>query len=217
MIDTRHHGTVHLDGELGRVLAELTEQVGDGKGIGQCARFGIDGDGRHRRLRKRVQDQHTGTPARGEGGASFHRPACYNYRIRYPAGDHSMSSAVEPTADFFDGIRASGLLTPAQIDELSGWIGVNRPDVQAFARELNRRGWLTAFQIKEVFRGRGQEARARALCPSRSSRRRRNGARLQGVRYSPEARGGTQDYSARRSLTSAARRASSTRSKRWPR
>ena len=175
----RHHVAVHLDRELRGVLAELPEQVGDGERVGERSRFGVDGDGRHRwRLRNAFRSTYRNASGERRGCLPSTRPACYNYDnvIRdTSAGDRSMSSAVEPTADFFDGIRASGLLTPAQIDELSGWIGANRPDVQAFARELNRRGWLTAFQIKEIFRGRRPGTHARALCPARSSRRRRMG------------------------------------------
>lgn len=68
-----------------------------------------------------------------------------------------MSTAADPTAAFFASLRASGLLPPAQLKELWAWVGANKPDVQVLAREVNRRGWLTAFQIKEIFRGRGRE------------------------------------------------------------
>src|SRR5580765_5678150 len=68
-----------------------------------------------------------------------------------------MSTAADPTAAFFANIRASGLLKPQQIQELGVWIGTNRPDVQAMARELNRRAWLSSFQIKEIFKGHGRD------------------------------------------------------------
>jgi len=68
-----------------------------------------------------------------------------------------MSSAADPTAAFFANLRGSGLLTTAQLEELWGWITVTRPDVPGLAKELNRRGWLTAYQIKEVFKGRGRD------------------------------------------------------------
>jgi formylglycine-generating enzyme required for sulfatase activity/tRNA A-37 threonylcarbamoyl transferase component Bud32 len=68
-----------------------------------------------------------------------------------------MSSAADPTAAFFANLRASGVLPQAQLQELWAWIGANRPDLQALAREISRRGWLTAFQIKEIFKGRGRD------------------------------------------------------------
>ena len=68
-----------------------------------------------------------------------------------------MSTAADPTAAFFANIRASGLLKPQQIQELGVWIGTNRPDVQAMVRELNRRAWLSSFQIKEIFKGHGRD------------------------------------------------------------
>jgi formylglycine-generating enzyme required for sulfatase activity/tRNA A-37 threonylcarbamoyl transferase component Bud32 len=68
-----------------------------------------------------------------------------------------MSSATDPTAAFYAHIRASGLLPEAQLQELWVWIGTAKPDVQGLAREVNRRGWLTAFQIKEIFKGRGRD------------------------------------------------------------
>ena len=70
-----------------------------------------------------------------------------------------MSSTVDPTAAFLTSIQASGLLSPAMLQELSAWVSANRPDVPALAREINRRGWLTSFQIKEIFRGNGSALR----------------------------------------------------------
>jgi serine/threonine protein kinase len=68
-----------------------------------------------------------------------------------------MSSAADPTAAFFAHIRASGLLSQPQLQELWAWVAAAKPDVQGLAREVNRRGWLTSFQIKEIFKGRGRE------------------------------------------------------------
>ena len=68
-----------------------------------------------------------------------------------------MSTAAEPTARFLTDIRASNLLGAAQFQELDGWIAQTRPDVPALAKEINRRGWLTPYQIKEIFKGRGKE------------------------------------------------------------
>src|SRR5207237_8818805 len=68
----------------------------------------------------------------------------------------TMSSAADPTAAFFAHIRASGLLKQPQLQELWAWISAAKPDVQNLAKELSRRGWLTAFQIKEIFKGNGK-------------------------------------------------------------
>jgi eukaryotic-like serine/threonine-protein kinase len=70
-----------------------------------------------------------------------------------------MSNAADPTAAFFANLRASGLLQTAQLQELWNWIAATRPDVQGLAKEISRRGWLTAFQIKEIFKGRGHDLR----------------------------------------------------------
>ena len=64
---------------------------------------------------------------------------------------------IEPTAAFFNNLRASGLLEQAQLQELWTWIANAKPDVQGVAKEISRRGWLTQFQIKEIFKGRGRE------------------------------------------------------------
>jgi serine/threonine protein kinase/formylglycine-generating enzyme required for sulfatase activity len=68
-----------------------------------------------------------------------------------------MSSAADPTAAFFANLRSSGLLRQEQLQELWAWVAAVRPDVQALAKEINQRGWLTAYQIKEIFKGRGRE------------------------------------------------------------
>ncbi len=68
-----------------------------------------------------------------------------------------MSSAADPTAAFLANLRTSGVLSPAQLQEIQAWVEANQPNVQAVAREVNRREWLTVFQIKEVFRGRGRD------------------------------------------------------------
>ena len=66
-----------------------------------------------------------------------------------------MSSAADPTAAFVAALGRSNLLTAAQLDDLTGWVGREKPDISALAKEVNRRGWLTPYQIKEVFKGRG--------------------------------------------------------------
>ncbi len=66
-----------------------------------------------------------------------------------------MSSAADQTAVFYQYLQASRLLTDSQLRELWGWIAHKKPDIKGLAQELARRGWLTAFQIKEVARNRG--------------------------------------------------------------
>jgi serine/threonine protein kinase len=73
------------------------------------------------------------------------------------AGEQFMSSAGDPTAVFFANLRASGLLRQSQLQELWAWAAAHQPDVPNLAKEITRRRWLTAFQIKEIFRGRGRE------------------------------------------------------------
>ena len=68
-----------------------------------------------------------------------------------------MSSAVDATDAFLASIRGCGLLKSTQIQELENWTRGTRPDVQAVARELNRRAWLTAFQIREIYKGNGRD------------------------------------------------------------
>jgi formylglycine-generating enzyme required for sulfatase activity/serine/threonine protein kinase len=68
-----------------------------------------------------------------------------------------MSTAADPTAAFLAALRQAPLLGPAQLDQLAVWVAQNRPDVPGLAKELNRRGWLTPYQIREVHRGRSKD------------------------------------------------------------
>lgn len=70
-----------------------------------------------------------------------------------------MSSAADPTATFYQNLQASGLLTAAQLRDLFGWMAYKKPDLQAMAKEISRRGWLTPFQIKEIAKGRAAALR----------------------------------------------------------
>jgi formylglycine-generating enzyme required for sulfatase activity len=67
-----------------------------------------------------------------------------------------MSSAADQTAAFLTLLAQSQLVGPAQMQLLSDWAARSRPDAPALAKEINRRGWLTPYQIKEIFRGRGR-------------------------------------------------------------
>ncbi|MCS7022612.1 MAG: bifunctional serine/threonine-protein kinase/formylglycine-generating enzyme family protein [Gemmataceae bacterium] len=63
----------------------------------------------------------------------------------------------DPVTLLFEQLRSSNLLRAQQLQELGMWIVARRPDVREVAAEVERRGWLTAFQLREVARGRARE------------------------------------------------------------
>ena len=67
-----------------------------------------------------------------------------------------MSTAADPTATFLAALKATGLLSPDRFKQFVTWAGQTRPDVGGVAKELHRLGWLTPYQIKETFHGRGR-------------------------------------------------------------
>src|SRR5262245_9534390 len=60
-------------------------------------------------------------------------------------------------ATFVEGIRQSGLLGPEQVELIEAWADSPNVDPQVVAREIVQRGWLTAFQVKLFWKGRGGE------------------------------------------------------------
>lgn len=60
-------------------------------------------------------------------------------------------------ANFVDSVRLCGLLRPEQVEQIVAWGIAQNPDPQAIAKEIVQRGWLTAFQVKMFWKGRGQE------------------------------------------------------------
>jgi serine/threonine-protein kinase len=60
-------------------------------------------------------------------------------------------------ADFAETLRNSRLLEPVQLLELNDLLAAHSGDVRALAGELIRRGWLTAYQVNQIFRGRAEE------------------------------------------------------------
>jgi serine/threonine protein kinase len=56
-----------------------------------------------------------------------------------------------------DRLRQSGLLEPAQLQELAALPEAADPDPKSLARVLLRRGWLSRFQINQIAAGRGKE------------------------------------------------------------
>jgi serine/threonine protein kinase len=60
-------------------------------------------------------------------------------------------------ADFAESLRKNQLLKPAQLDELNRFVLPRFSDTPSLAKELVRRGWLTVFQINQLFQANGQE------------------------------------------------------------
>jgi formylglycine-generating enzyme required for sulfatase activity/tRNA A-37 threonylcarbamoyl transferase component Bud32 len=58
---------------------------------------------------------------------------------------------------FVEGLRNCGLLGPEQFDEIAKWADAPNADPQTIAREIVQRDWLTAFQVKMFWKGRGAE------------------------------------------------------------
>jgi serine/threonine-protein kinase len=54
---------------------------------------------------------------------------------------------------FLDELRDSGLLKPAQLDELARLPEARQPDPRALARQVWQRGWLTRFQLAQIAQG----------------------------------------------------------------
>src|SRR5579884_2275125 len=65
--------------------------------------------------------------------------------------------ALTTVAAFIEALRTSRVLEPAQLDELTSRLRGRFPDPRALARELVTRGWLTPFQVNQLFQGRGQD------------------------------------------------------------
>ncbi len=60
-------------------------------------------------------------------------------------------------ADFVEGIRGSGLLRPELVEQIAQWAAPDDANPQAIAKEIVRQGWMTAFQVKMFWKGRGAE------------------------------------------------------------
>jgi eukaryotic-like serine/threonine-protein kinase len=60
-------------------------------------------------------------------------------------------------AAFVENIRRSDLLGPEKVDQIAAWAGATEADPQAIAKDIVQRGWLTAFQVKLFWKGRGDE------------------------------------------------------------
>ena len=58
---------------------------------------------------------------------------------------------------FVESIRVSGLLGARVLEQLAAWVAAPDADPQAIARALVQNGWLTGFQVKMFWAGRGPE------------------------------------------------------------
>jgi serine/threonine-protein kinase len=65
--------------------------------------------------------------------------------------------AIATVGAFVDVLRHNRLLKPAQLDELASPRFTRCTTPKALANELLQRGWLTAYQINQLFRGRVRE------------------------------------------------------------
>jgi serine/threonine protein kinase len=64
---------------------------------------------------------------------------------------------MESVSSLVEALRTYQLLEPAQLDEVAGALEKGFTDPRTLAKELLRRGWLTAYQINSLFQGRGKE------------------------------------------------------------
>jgi eukaryotic-like serine/threonine-protein kinase len=60
-------------------------------------------------------------------------------------------------ADFVESLRKHQLLKPGQLDELTRFVQPRFSETPGLAKELVRRGWLTVFQINQLFQANGQD------------------------------------------------------------
>jgi WD40 repeat protein/serine/threonine protein kinase len=64
---------------------------------------------------------------------------------------------IASVANLVVALRQSRLLSPAQIDEVVRDLQARFQEPKSLARELLQRGWLTAFQINQLFQGSAQD------------------------------------------------------------
>src|SRR5262245_18266110 len=60
-------------------------------------------------------------------------------------------------AEFVDALRQSRLLKPSQLDELQRILAPRFSDAHGLGKELLRRGWLTVYQVNQIFQKAQQE------------------------------------------------------------
>ncbi len=60
-------------------------------------------------------------------------------------------------AAFVESVRGCGLLKAEQVEQIAAWSQPDDADPQVIAKEIVRLGWLTSFQVKMFWKGRGAE------------------------------------------------------------
>ena len=65
--------------------------------------------------------------------------------------------SADPTEAFLVSLGQAQLLDEAQLADVRSWVEEYRPDPPLLAKELTRRGLLTPFQVKEIYKGRAKE------------------------------------------------------------
>src|SRR5262245_835117 len=65
--------------------------------------------------------------------------------------------AIDSVAALIAALRQIPLLDSAQIDQLAGQAPARLSEPRALARELLQRGWLTPYQMNQIFQGHAQE------------------------------------------------------------
>jgi len=65
--------------------------------------------------------------------------------------------SADPTEAFLVSLGQAQLLDAAQLADVRSWVGEFRPDPPLLAKELTRRGLLTQFQVKEIYKGRAKD------------------------------------------------------------
>jgi serine/threonine protein kinase len=65
--------------------------------------------------------------------------------------------SAERLSQFVEAVRASGLVPAGEVEELADAAGRPDADPESLARDLVKRGRLTAFQVRRLWKGRGTE------------------------------------------------------------
>ena len=65
--------------------------------------------------------------------------------------------SADPTEAFLVSLGQAHLLDAAQLADVRSWVAEFRPDPPLLAKELTRRGLLTPFQIREIYKGRAKD------------------------------------------------------------
>jgi eukaryotic-like serine/threonine-protein kinase len=63
--------------------------------------------------------------------------------------------STDKLAAFVEAVRATGLVPPNEVDVLAGTAASPDADPEAIARDLVRRGFLTAYQVRRLWKGQG--------------------------------------------------------------